>query len=88
MLCNEHLSFLITDERRLHLAASTNNVNLLLTLLRCGVNPNCRDDQSRSSLHLAACRGYQDIVRFVRFLFCKHPVCMYKGYLENNLCLL
>jgi hypothetical protein len=65
LLWNELASFLITDTRRLHLAASTNNVNLMETLLRSGVNPNCKDDQSRSSLHLAACRGYQDIVRFV-----------------------
>ncbi|PNF30196.1 hypothetical protein B7P43_G08420 [Cryptotermes secundus] len=53
------------DTRRLHLAASTNNVNLMETLLRSGVNPNCKDDQSRSSLHLAACRGYHDIVRLL-----------------------
>jgi hypothetical protein len=86
MLCNECLSFLITDERRLHQAASTNNVNLMQTLLHSGVNPNCKDALSRSSLHLAACRGYHDIVRFVSFY--KHPLCMYKGYLENNFCLL
>lgn len=53
------------DMRRLHRAASTNNVNLMETLLCSGVNPNCKDDQSRSSLHLAACRGYHDIVRLL-----------------------
>jgi hypothetical protein len=65
LLSNELASFLLTDARRLHIAASTNNVNMMETLLRSGVDPNCKDVQSRSSLHLAACRGYHDIVRFV-----------------------
>jgi hypothetical protein len=34
-------------------------------LLADGANPNCTDCQQRSVLHLAACRGFCDIVRFV-----------------------
>jgi ankyrin repeat protein len=59
--------FFIPDERRLRQAASTNNVDQVAALLGSGVNPNCIDDQHRSPLHLAACRGYCDIVRSVIF---------------------
>jgi hypothetical protein len=59
------VSFLIPDERRLRQAVSTNNVDQVAALLGSGVNPNCVDHQHRSPLHLAACRGYCDIVRSV-----------------------
>jgi hypothetical protein len=40
-------------------------VERVAALLADGVNPNCTDHLQRSVLHLAACRGYCDIVRFV-----------------------
>ncbi|XP_055377103.1 ankyrin repeat domain-containing protein 54 [Condylostylus longicornis] len=49
-------------ERKLRLAASTCNIELLTNLLKSGVDPNCSDEHKRSPLHLAACRGYTDIV--------------------------
>lgn len=52
----------MSRERRLRLAASTCNVELLTRLLETGTNPDCFDEHQRSSLHLAACRGYTDIV--------------------------
>lgn len=55
----------IAAVRRLCRAVSTNDVERVAALLDDGANPNCTDCQQRSVLHLAACRGYCDIVRFV-----------------------
>ena len=67
--CSSNLSFsfffLIAAARRLCRAVSTNDVERVAALLANGANPNCTDCQQRSVLHLAACRGYCDIVRFV-----------------------
>lgn len=51
-----------SNERKLRLAASLANIEVLLRLLEAGVNPNGADDYQRTALHLAASRGYIDIV--------------------------
>ncbi|XP_055844235.1 ankyrin repeat domain-containing protein 54 [Episyrphus balteatus] len=48
--------------RRLRLAASTCNVELLTRMLEKLTDPNSSDEHKRSPLHLAACRGYDEIV--------------------------
>ncbi|XP_071454793.1 uncharacterized protein [Hetaerina americana] len=50
-------------ERKLRIAASTNNVEEVRRLLNNAINPNCYDNHRRSPLHLSACRGYADVVR-------------------------
>jgi len=55
----------IAAARRLCRAVSTNDVERVAALLANGANPNCTDCQQRSVLHLAACRGYCDIVRLL-----------------------
>jgi len=52
-------------ERRLLTAVSTNNTDMVLILLRGNINPNSKDRQQRSALHLAVSRGYTDIVRLL-----------------------
>lgn len=51
-----------SNGRRLRLAASTCNVELLTRMLEKGTDPNSSDEHKRSPLHLAACRGYDEIV--------------------------
>lgn len=43
-------------QRRMRMAAATNNIELMTELLRNGVSPNCFDDQGRTPLHHAVCR--------------------------------
>lgn len=52
----------LANERKIRFAASTCNVELLCEMLERGTNPNCCDEHKRSPLHLAACRGYGDII--------------------------
>lgn len=52
----------LANERKLRFAASTCNVELLCEMLDRGTNPNCYDEHKRSPLHLAACRGYGDVI--------------------------
>lgn len=52
-------------ERKLRIAVSTNNIELVQSYLFAGVNPNCVDSMGRSPLHLASCSGYSDIVRLL-----------------------
>lgn len=47
----------VPNERKLRLAASVSNVELLVRLLDSGVDPNTSDEHQRSPLHLAASRG-------------------------------
>ncbi|KAI4499843.1 hypothetical protein M0802_005099 [Mischocyttarus mexicanus] len=49
-------------ERKMRLAAYTNNVDLMKRLLNSGVSPDSRDVQGRTPLHLASCRGFEAIV--------------------------
>ncbi|XP_068992810.1 ankyrin repeat domain-containing protein 54 isoform X3 [Neodiprion pinetum] len=62
------------DERKMRLAAATNNIELMRRLLTSGVYPNNHDEQGRSPLHLASSsdiffrailRGYTDVVRLL-----------------------
>lgn len=57
--------FSLTVERKLRIAVSTNNIELVQSYLFSGVNPNCVDSMGRSPLHLASSSGYSDIVRYV-----------------------
>ncbi|KAJ8877153.1 hypothetical protein PR048_021606 [Dryococelus australis] len=50
-------------ERRLALAVSLNNVELVKKLLEAGVNPSCSDSEGRTPLHLASSRGFTEIVK-------------------------
>ncbi|XP_018059741.1 PREDICTED: ankyrin repeat domain-containing protein 23 isoform X2 [Atta colombica] len=52
-------------QRRMRLAATTNNVSLMKRLLEFGVSPNNHDDHGRTPLHISACRGYTEIVRLL-----------------------
>lgn len=47
----------VPNERKLRLAASVSNVELLVRLLDNGVDPDASDEHLRSPLHLAASRG-------------------------------
>lgn len=43
-------------QRRMRLAATTNNVTLMKRLLEFGVSPNNHDEHGRTPLHISACR--------------------------------
>lgn len=49
----------LPNERKLRLAASVSNVELLVRLLDAKVDPDTADEHLRSPLHLAASRGKQ-----------------------------
>ncbi|XP_012259130.1 ankyrin repeat domain-containing protein 54-like [Athalia rosae] len=53
------------NERKMRLAAATNNIEMISRILANGVSPNNRDDQGRSPLHIAASRGYTEVVRLL-----------------------
>lgn len=52
-------------ERKMRLAAYTNNIELMRRLLISGVSPDSRDEQGRTPLHLASCRGFEAIVNLL-----------------------
>jgi len=52
-------------ERRLCRAVSMNDTATVCQLLRQGVSASCYDSQRRSPLHLAACKGYDHLVRIL-----------------------
>ncbi|KAF7387309.1 hypothetical protein HZH68_012986 [Vespula germanica] len=52
-------------ERKMRLAAYTNNIELMRRLLNTGVSPDSRDEQGRTPLHLASCRGFEAIVHLL-----------------------
>ncbi|XP_063978361.1 ankyrin repeat domain-containing protein 54-like [Diachasmimorpha longicaudata] len=52
-------------EKKMRLAAATNNIELITALLAKGVSPNNADAQGRSPLHLACSSGYTDIVKIL-----------------------
>lgn len=54
----------ITLPQRMRRAAATNNIDMMKELLR-NQTPNCFDDQGRTPLHYAACRGYTEMVRIL-----------------------
>lgn len=51
-------------ERKLRLAANTNDADRLRSLLDSGIDPKSCDEFQRTALHLAASKGYTEIVRF------------------------
>ncbi|XP_055310581.1 ankyrin repeat domain-containing protein 54-like [Sitodiplosis mosellana] len=55
----------LPNERKLRLAASVSNIELLVRLLDLGVNPDTADEHLRSPLHLASSRGYKDVVKIL-----------------------
>lgn len=55
----------IPNERKLRMAASVSNTELLLRMLEAGVDPNAADEHLRSPLHLASSRGYKDVVKIL-----------------------
>ena len=50
-------------ERRLRTACSVNNIELVENLLNLGVDPKSVDEMQRSPLHIAASKGYTEIVK-------------------------
>lgn len=46
-------------ERKMRVAAATNNTIMMRQLLISGVSPNNHDEQGRTPLHLASCRQVQ-----------------------------
>ena len=61
--CEKKSDFRISGERKLRLAANTNDIDRLKTLLETGIDPRTCDEFQRTALHLAASKGYTDIVR-------------------------
>lgn len=62
----------LPNERKLRLAASVSNIELLVRLLDLGVNPDTADEHLRSPLHLASSRGkYSSMIRCWSFV-CFH----------------
>ena len=55
--------FHVVGHRKLRLAANTNDVDRLRTLLESGIDPRSSDEFQRTALHLAASKGYTEIVR-------------------------
>lgn len=55
----------LANERKIRFASSTCNIELLCEMLDRGTSPNCYDEHRRSPLHLAACRGYGDIIQML-----------------------
>ncbi|XP_011695515.1 PREDICTED: ankyrin repeat and KH domain-containing protein mask [Wasmannia auropunctata] len=53
------------NQRRMRLAATTNNISWMKRLLEYGVSPNNHDSHGRTPLHISACRGYTEIVRLL-----------------------
>lgn len=45
------------------MAASLNNVELVEQLLKENVDPKAVDEKNRTALHIAASKGYTDVVR-------------------------
>lgn len=60
--CWKKTGTLNLDEKKLHRSIVTNNTDAVHDLLRQGVNPNASDSLLRSPLHMAACRGFKEIV--------------------------
>ncbi|KAL0106686.1 hypothetical protein PUN28_015320 [Cardiocondyla obscurior] len=71
MMQTFHNNFSLNDwqteriQRKMRLAATTNNVTLMKRLLQFGISPNNHDEHGRTPLHISACRGYTEIVRLL-----------------------
>lgn len=55
----------IISERKLRIAAITNQIPLARQLLEDGVNPCAADDRRRTALHFAACKGHLQIIKML-----------------------
>ena len=53
----------LPGHRKLRLAANTNDIDRLRTLLESGIDPRSSDEFQRTALHLAASKGYTEVVR-------------------------
>ena len=53
----------VPGERKLRLAANTNDIDRLKTLLDSGIDPRSCDEFKRTALHLSASKGYTEVVR-------------------------
>ncbi|XP_014203845.1 ankyrin repeat domain-containing protein 54-like [Copidosoma floridanum] len=51
--------------KKMRIAVTTNNTQLLKDILSTGVSPNFTDESQRTPLHLAASRGYTEIVKIL-----------------------
>lgn len=60
--CWKKTNTLNFSEKKLHSSIVTNNTDAVHDLLKQGVNPNASDNLLRSPLHMAACRGFKEIV--------------------------
>ncbi|KAK4026720.1 ankyrin repeat domain-containing protein 54 [Daphnia magna] len=56
---------LYLGERKLRLAANTNDLDRLKSLLDSGIDPKSCDEFLRTALHLAASKGYTEVVRLL-----------------------
>lgn len=54
----------VIGERKLRLAANTNDLDRLKSLLDSGIDPKSCDEFLRTALHLAASKGYTEVVRY------------------------
>lgn len=50
------------------MAANTNDLDRLRSLLESGIDPKSCDEFLRSALHLAASKGYTEVVKYVIYL--------------------
>ncbi|CAG7719105.1 unnamed protein product [Allacma fusca] len=53
------------NERRLRAAANAKNIPVLTKLLESGTDPNASDELGRTALHIAACKGFSEVVRLL-----------------------
>jgi len=56
---------LYLGERKLRLAANTNDLDRLRSLLESGIDPKSGDEFLRTALHLAASKGYTEVVKLL-----------------------
>lgn len=60
----------VIGERKLRLAANTNDLDRLKSLLDSGIDPKSCDEFLRTALHLAASKGYTEVVRYFTNVDC------------------
>lgn len=64
----------LPNERKLRLAASVSNIELLVRLLDSGVNPDAADEHLRTPLHLSASRGQYSIQFTIAVRMCRQTL--------------
>lgn len=73
----------LPNERKLRLAASVSNIELLVRLLDSGVNPDAADEHLRTPLHLSASRG-QYSIQFTILSF-HHKISINRAYSNKTI---